>query len=368
VVCVQFDNGVFCKMTIAHLTTGHPAFDTRVFHKQCKSLASFGYNVTLVVPHDKDVLADGVQIKAITVTENRLNRLILSPWRVYKVALSLDADLYHLHDPNLLPVGLALKRRGKIVFFDSHEDYPADIMSKEWIPLGLRKYISAIYAKYEKHAFKKFDAVITVHEQIQERIIKFQPNAFVVKNFPIVDAGFQPNEQRQAKFVWLGVFSPIRGSFQVDAAIEMKINASLDVIGTVLDFQPSSDKIKLLGVFSHHEAMRMASQYLAGLVTYLPEPNYADAMPNKLFEYMMMGLPVIASNFPKWRSIIEDANCGILVDPKSPQEIAKAMQWMLDNQQEAFEMGMRGRAAVLQKYNWASEERILFSVYKEFSK
>lgn len=355
-------------MTIAHLTTGHDAFDTRVFHKQCKSLASFGYNVTLVVPHDKDVLADGVQLKAITVTENRLNRLILSPWRVYKVALSLDADLYHLHDPNLLPVGLALKRRGKIVFFDSHEDYPADIMSKDWIPFWIRKYVSTIYAKYEKYAFKKFDAIITVHENIYDRILKYQPNTFIVKNYPDENSTSEVVEKRLKKFVWLGVFSPNRGSFMLDAAVKMLDKARLDIIGTVINFSASSEKIQELGFMSYREAMRIASHYLAGIVTILPEPQFVESLPIKLFEYMGMGLPIIASDFPKWRTIIDDAGCGILVDPKSPQEIAKAMQWMLDNQQEAFEMGMRGRAAVLQKYNWASEERILFSVYKEFSK
>lgn len=355
-------------MKVAHLTNGHPVFDTRVFHKQCKSLATEGYEVYLVVPHDKDEFVDGVHIKAINIPKSRFNRIIISTWHIYRVALSLDADIYHLHDPNLIPVGLALKRRNKIVIFDSHEDFPADMMSKEWIPGGMRKYVSIIYSYIEKYAFPKFDAIIAVHEQIYERIDKYQPKTFVVKNYPIIDLSFHVVEQRLPRFVWLGLLCPIRSSSQIDAAMKIQNNSRLDVIGTVLDFKPSSDNITLLGEFPHKEAMRIASNYLAGLITYLPAPNHVDAMPNKLFEYMAMGLPVIASNFPKWRTIIEDVGCGILVDPNSPQEIAQAMQWMLDNQREAFNMGMRGRDAVMHKYSWLSEEKTLLNIYKGFIK
>jgi len=355
-------------MKVAHLTNGHPVFDPRVFHKQCKSLATEGYDVYLVVPHNKDLFIDGVHIKAINIPKSRFNRIVISTWHAYRAALSLDADIYHLHDPNLIPVGLALKRRNKIVIFDSHEDFPADMMSKEWIPAGLRKYVSIIYAYLEKYALPKFDAVIAVHEQIYERIVQYQPKTFVVKNFPIIDMSFQVVEQRLPKFVWLGMLGPIRGASQIDAAMKIRNDTALDVIGTVIDFKPSSDNVKLLGEFSQKEAMHIASNYLAGLITYLPAPNHVDAMPNKLFEYMVMGLPVIASNFPKWRKIVEDAGCGILVDPNSPQEIAQAMQWMLDNQREAFQMGVRGRDAVLQKYSWFSEEKTLLEIYKRLKK
>lgn len=351
-------------MKVAHLTTGHPAFDTRVFYKQCTSLAAEGYDVYLVAPHNEDVFAEGVHIKAINTPKSRFNRMIISAWHIYKAALIIDANIYHLHDPSLIPIGLALKLKNKYVIFDSHEDFPADIMSKEWIPVGIRKYISIAYSNIEKYALPKFDAVVTVHEQIYSRIVKFQSNTFIVKNFPVIDTSFQVVEQRLPKFVWLGLMCPVRGCSQIDVAMKIQNNIALDVIGTVLNFKPSSDNITLLGFFSHQKAMRIASKYLAGVITYLPEPNHVDALPNKLFEYMALGLPVIASNFPKWREIVEDAGCGILVNPNSPQEIAKAMQWMFDNQIEAFKMGMRGRDAVIQKYSWLTEEKTLFKMYK----
>lgn len=355
-------------MKIAHLTSVHGAFDTRIFHKQCKSLARAGYDVHLVVVHDKDELRDGVSIKALHRMHGRFNRMIKTVWNTYRAACAIDADIYHLHDPELIPVGLALKWRNKIVIFDSHEDYPADIMSKGWIPIRIRKHVSRAFAALEKYAFPKFDAVVTVHEQIARRIGQFQPKIVTVHNFPVLDPAFIVASPRIPRFVWLGMLSPIRGSAQIDAALKLLDGAALDVIGPVSNLAPDNKEITILGTFPQAEAMQMASQYLAGLVTYLPEPNHVDALPNKLFEYMALGLPVIASNFPKWKLIIEDAGCGLLVDPTSPNDIAKALQWILDNKRKAIEMGLRGRATVLVKYSWISEEKVLLDLYKGFDK
>jgi glycosyltransferase involved in cell wall biosynthesis len=355
-------------MKIVHITTGHHPFDTRVFQKQCKSLAANGYLVNLVVPHDKDIFIDGVHISAIKNVKSRFDRIVISPWRALSVAIKINADVYHLHDPDLIPIGLILKLFKKKIIFDSHEDFPADILSKTWIPINLRKFVSKLYSIFERFSFSHFDSIITVHEQIHLRIVKYQPKTFIVKNYPILNNNVQLLKRRQSKFIWLGMLGPVRGCFQLDEAVSNNDNLMLDVIGTVLEFTPVSKNIKLLGGFNHQKAMQMAAGYLAGIVTYLPEPNHVEALPNKLFEYMSLGLPVIASNFPKWREIVEEAKCGILVNPNSPQEICEAMLWYLNNQEEALEMGLRGRDAVIKKYSWSTEEEILFDTYEALKK
>ncbi len=354
------------RLKVAHLTSVHAPFDTRIFHKECKSLARAGYDTYLVVVHDKNEQVEGVKVTAVKRQVGRVRRMILTVFQTYKAALKIDADVYHLHDPELIPIGLALKRHKKIVVFDSHEDYPADIMSKPWISKGIRKYVAKLFTYIEKYSFPKFDAVITVHEQIAGRLKKIQPNTIIVHNFPVLNESFDAVKERLDKFVWLGMLNPVRGSVQIDKALTLTEDVSLDVIGPVSNFNNDNKKIALLGTFPQRVAMEMASRYLAGLVTYLPEPNHVDALPNKLFEYMALGLPVIASDFPKWRSIVEDAGCGLLVNPNSPAEIAQAMQWMLENKMEAAEMGLRGRAAVLKKYSWFSEEKALLKLYEGF--
>ncbi|MCY1522537.1 Glycosyl transferases group 1 [compost metagenome] len=107
------------------------------------------------------------------------------------------------------------------------------------------------------------------------------------------------------------------------------------------------------------------SRSVAGVVTFLSAPNHIDAQPNKMFEYMSAGIPVVGSNFPLWKSIIEGNRCGVCVDPANPTEIAEAIDYLFTHQAEAREMGARGRAAVLDKYNWDGEGVKLLSLYRE---
>jgi glycosyltransferase involved in cell wall biosynthesis len=107
---------------------------------------------------------------------------------------------------------------------------------------------------------------------------------------------------------------------------------------------------------------------LAGIVTFLPSPNHLEAQPNKMFEYMSAGIPVIASDFPLWREIISGNDCGLLVNPLKPLEIAGAIDYLVNNPAEAKRMGRNGRLAVIEKYNWPMEEKKLLRFYDSILK
>ena len=102
-----------------------------------------------------------------------------------------------------------------------------------------------------------------------------------------------------------------------------------------------------------------------GLVTLAPRPNYLESYPTKLFEYMASGVPVVASDFPLWRKIVEDAGCGLLVDPQKPEAIAKAMDWLFEHPNQAADMGAAGRRAAHRTYNWQSEADKLLALYEK---
>ena len=123
---------------VVHLTSVHKAFDVRVFHKECKSLARSGKHVVLVVPHERDEIVDSIEVKGIQVSSGRLSRMTRSAWSLYKEAKRQNGDVYHFHDPELIPIALLLAARGRTVVYDIHEDATADLLHKEYIPRRLR--------------------------------------------------------------------------------------------------------------------------------------------------------------------------------------------------------------------------------------
>jgi glycosyltransferase involved in cell wall biosynthesis len=109
--------------------------------------------------------------------------------------------------------------------------------------------------------------------------------------------------------------------------------------------------------------MQLLATAQVGIVVDHPIPNYIDGYSTKMFEYMLAGLPVVASNFPLWQEIIGEAGCGLMVDPHQPEEVAEAIAWLLTHPDEAQKMGDRGRHAVLERFNWTIEAEKLLGLY-----
>lgn len=178
----------FQLIKIAHITSVHPRIDTRIFLKECRSLAEFGYSVSLIVADGKgDESKDGVAIFDVGAPSGRLRRMLNTTRRVYGKAKSLNADIYHIHDPELIPVGLKLKRKGKKVIFDAHEDVPKQILSKPYLSKLAKVALSAVVGAYEKWACKKFDAIVTATPFIRDKFLSINDRVFDINNFPISD-------------------------------------------------------------------------------------------------------------------------------------------------------------------------------------
>lgn len=363
------------NMNIAHLTSAHPRFDTRIFHKQCRSLAKHGYTISLVVADDKgDENENKVSIYDVGASKNRLNRIFKTTTRVFKKAIELDADVYHLHDPELIPIGLKLRRLGKIVIFDSHEDVPLQMRAKPYLNAPLRYLIGQAFGYYESYACKKMNAVITATPFIRDKFLKINANTVDINNFPILDELMPTTSwgNKESYICYIGGIEKVRGIHEIIQALEYrKTNLRLRLAGSFRSKETEKivksyhgwNAVDELGYLDRKGVNNVLQQSIAGLVTLHPIINYVDALPVKMFEYMSAGIPVIASDFPLWREIIEKNNCGICVDPLNPVAIADAMGLFLTNPEKAKKMGENGRKAVLKKYNWGAEEKKLLILY-----
>lgn len=122
-----------------------------------------------------------------------------------------------------------------------------------------------------------------------------------------------------------------------------------------------------MGFLSRSDLGLLLARCRIGLVLLHPAPNHIEAQPNKLFEYMAAGLPVVASDFPLWRDLIEGLGCGLVVNPLDPGEIAGAISILLEDPLRAEAMGRRGKEAIAAKYNWNIEARDFLNLYGQIT-
>jgi len=362
---------------VAHLTSVHSAADVRIFGKECRSLAEAGYEVVLIAPHDKAEVVDGIRIEPVKRNGSRRQRMTVTVMDVWRKAMASRAEVYHFHDPELLPVGVLLKVAGKHVIYDAHENLAKDILTKQWMNASLRRLVSNGTAAFEHCSCHVFDAIVAATPAIASL---FPPTKTVlVQNYPRSDELLSktsvPFSKRDPAVLYLGGIEPLKGAREMVAAmarVPARLQARLLLLGNItppalaeeLTDSPGWQSARHLGFQDRSAVAKITSNVQAGLVLFHPAPNYDDSQPNKLFEYMSAGLPVIASHFPHWHELIDRTGCGLTVDPLNPDQIARAITWILDNPEQAEAMGRRGQAAVRSTYNWNTQEEKLLMLYR----
>jgi len=359
---------------VCHITTVHPERDVRIFYKECKSLAKHGFDVKLIVVNGKSILEDGVEVIGVHCDySGRLHRFLKAPKVAYQKALQVDAEIYHFHDPEFLPYARKLQKNGKKVIYDVHEDVPRQILSKYWINKNIRKIISSALERYENSICRKLDFIVTATPFIRNRFLKLNQNVIDVNNFPVLNFEKKLTDwkNREKKTCYIGSLTKVRGISELVKSMSFTEGITLELGGT---FSPEEyrneilktkgwDRVNEYGFVDRKTAEKIMGKSIAGLVVLHPIINYIDSLPVKMFEYMGAGIPVIASNFPLWKEIVEGNNCGICVDPLDPGQIANAISYIQKNPEKAEQMGLRGSKMVKEKYNWEIEKKKLVSIY-----
>ncbi|HET8721211.1 MAG TPA: glycosyltransferase family 4 protein [Nitrospira sp.] len=339
-------------------------------------LAAAGFDVTFGVPHDCADVVDKVRIEPIARPSGRVMRMAVATIRLARLARSLRPSIVHFHDPELIPVGLFLKGLGVRVIYDVHEDLPKQIRSKHWINPWLRPVLATGSAAVEAIAARILDGIIVATPAIARRFPTDKTET--VQNFPfhseLALPSALPYRERSPTAAYVGGISEIRGIREMLAAMDRlpdRLGGRLKIAGSFTPVSleremlavPGWSRVDYVGWQSRADLALLMGSVRMGLVLFHPVPNHVEAQPNKLFEYMSAGVPVVASDFPLWREIVEGAGCGLLVDPLDPDAIAGAIAWLLDHPEEAERMGQAGRQSVLTRYNWESESRKLVDFY-----
>jgi len=301
-------------------------------------------------------------------------------WTAYREARRTDSELYHFHDPELIPVGLLMRLKGKKVVYDVHEDVRADMAAKYYIPRPLRGLLTWFISVIEAGAVRHFSAVVPATIPISLHFESRTYHTVVVSNYPLVDELHpeirKPWAQRSSSIAYVGVLTEDRCAGEMVKAMGLlpeSLKATLKLAGS---FSPQNlrdelalnngwDRTQFLGILGRVQVRELLGEVRAGLAILKPTPGFLESAPIKIFEYMSAGIPVIASNFPGFSKIIEEAGCGILVDPLDPRSVARAIEYIFHHPKEAEQMGLRGREAIKSRYNWPSEERKLLNLYRE---
>jgi glycosyltransferase involved in cell wall biosynthesis len=360
---------------ICHITSVHSAEDVRIFVKECRSLAAAGYKVSIVAAGAEEQCLDGVQVYGLPRTMgSRIRRFTSTVRSVMNKAISLEADAYHLHDPELLMACRRLKRTGAKIVFDAHEDFPKQLRSKPYLPSWSIPLLVGAAVFFERLVAAQLDGVIAATPLIAKKFASYNKNVVAVCNFP--ELTDMPEEGiltgRENAVCYIGGIFETRGAIEMVKAMEKTTGTILHLAGS---YSPVSLRKRMLELpgwnrvrehgFVNRAAIRsILSSSQIGLVLLHPTASYREALPVKMFEYMAAGLPVIASDFPVLREIVERHQCGVLVNPLDVDAIAGAINHLMTHPSETTRMGKNGRRAVETEYNWSSQADVLIRFYE----
>ena len=365
-------------MKVCHITTVHKQMDSRIFQKECRSLAKVGFDTTLLVVNGKTETIDNVKIISTDYdVKGRIKRILFAGKQLMDTAVSVQADIYHLHDPELLRIAVLLKKRtGAKIIYDSHEDLPKQVLDKHWIPSFARSIISKLIFRYEMKKASQVDGVISVTEGICNRFKTANSNVCLVANYPILsEISLDSNIHKDDKAIcYIGGLFPTRGIKELVQALE-HCDAVLNLAGAFssVEFEeevkklPGWSKVKFYGYVEKNEITNILLKSNIGIVTLHPTQSYKESLPIKMFEYMSAGLPVIASNFEMWKPLVLDNKCGVMVDPLNVTELAKQIDSLLKNKEKAIDMGKAGYSAAHRLYSWETQETRLIEFYNSLA-
>lgn len=365
-------------MKICHVTCVHKQNDGRIFSKECTTLAKeTDFEVYLSAEGNSHITNNVHVIGNGDIPNSRMKRMFQFSKKVVSSAMETNADIYHIHDPELLRYAMKLKKTGAKVIFDSHENVLDEIEEKQYLPVMVRKIAKIYFSLLLNHTLKRIDGIIIVTPQQEHGYKKLNSNIELVPNYPIVDLDAETTEDIvYGRIVFAGIVADLWSQEEIIRAIEKVDGIEYRVFGpsdeeyiSKLRKLPGWKKTEYYGVKPFERVQEELKHAWCALALLKPCRNtfYNEGtMGNtKLFEAMYNQTPVIATDFELWKDVVDENRCGYLVDPNNVEEICHALNRIMTlSPEEIREMGRNGRRAVIEKYSWAKASEALLRLYR----
>lgn len=360
------------------ISTVHPSTDSRIMYKIAPSLQSH-YEVFCALPG----VCGGLQERLHLIRLPKFGRLFPRILFTHPIALikclRLRADIVHIFVPELIPLALLFQWAGAKVVYEVQEN-----LFKKF---AIKRYNNSLVFKtlfrfFDKLARRKFHCIFTDDAYLNEYHDLAKPFA-VIHNYvslPLMDSLPHAGVRRQGpELFYLGVVS-------MERCLDTMINAlailkgsypdcHLHVFGpmrvdkkeleAIAGYQQVKNNITFHGYTDQKVALKYARQAVAGIALLKPVADYPESFPTKFFEYMALKLPVITSDFPLYKRIVEGSGSGFCISPHDPEALHRALQCCISDNALRLQMGNNGRKATETYYNWASEEAKLLSFYND---
>ena len=368
---------------ICHLASAHAPNDDRIFYKEARSLAKAGYDVHIVLPRSPDAPRDpdGVHFDCLGAKRGWISRLV-NLWRMYRTVCGLRPALCHCHEPDSLLVGVMLKRRlGCKLVFDSHEWWRGVVAQR--MPRGLARPLAWLYDRFERRLLARCDAAIGATGAITSQLAARAPAAAAetLLNVPAEEVFEAPAARPPAEAFVLchdGSLTFVRGLKVMAEAVrrlardhQVVLKIVGDVFGAEREWLENYVRehhlegvIQRTGWLPYEKVGAALAECHLGLVAFVRMPNHVIAAPNKVFNYLLAGIPFVGPDFMVELQRMEAVDgCCLLADCRSPESLAGAVAALLQDRARYERLVRNARAASAEKYRWRIMERRLLDLY-----